>query len=104
MSANKSKAPNFPGGILSLSANGSTAGTGIIWASTSNANANRDAVPGTLHAFDATNLAKELWNSAMNSTRDAVGNYAKFCPPTIANGKVYLATFSGYLAVYGLLP
>jgi hypothetical protein len=104
VSASKSKAPNFPGGILSLSANGSAAGTGIIWASTSNANANRDAVPGTLHAFDATNLAKELWNSAMNSTRDAVGNYAKFCPPTIANGKVYLATFSGYLAVYGLLP
>jgi hypothetical protein len=29
---------------------------------------------------------------------------AKFCPPTIANGKVYMATFSGYVAVYGLLP
>ena len=34
----------------------------------------------------------------------AVGNFAKFCPPTVANGKVYLATFSNRLNVYGLLP
>jgi len=33
-----------------------------------------------------------------------VGNYAKFAPPTIANGKAYLATFSNQLLVYGLLP
>ncbi len=40
----------------------------------------------------------------MNTNRDAVGNFAKFVPPTIANGKVYLATFSNKLNVYGLLP
>jgi hypothetical protein len=95
----------------SLSANGGTAGTDIIWASTPYGNsgcttqceANPGPVPGALYAFDATDLTKELWDSQMNSSRDAVGNYAKFSPPTIANGKVYLATFSGQLQVYGLL-
>jgi hypothetical protein len=43
-----------------------------------------------------------LWNSLQNPTRDDLGSFAKFCPPTIANGKVYQATFSGQLAVYGL--
>ena len=38
-----------------------------------------------------------------NLNRDDVGNYAKFCPPTVVNGKVYQATFSNQLAVYGLL-
>jgi len=40
----------------------------------------------------------------MNEARDDMGNFAKFCPPTIANGKVYLSTFSNQLVVYGLLP
>jgi hypothetical protein len=44
-----------------------------------------------------------LWNSQLNSNRDAVGNYAKFVPPTVVNGKVYLATFSGEVVVYGLV-
>jgi hypothetical protein len=35
--------------------------------------------------------------------RNDIGTFAKFCPPTVANGKVYVASFSGYLAVYGLL-
>jgi hypothetical protein len=39
----------------------------------------------------------------MNAARDAVGNRAKFVAPTVANGKVYLATFAGYVDVYGLL-
>jgi hypothetical protein len=43
--------------------------------------------------MDATSL-KELWDSQMNSSRDSVGNYAKFMPPTVVNGKVYLSTFS----------
>jgi uncharacterized protein (TIGR03437 family) len=38
----------------------------------------------------------------MNSSRDAIGNLAKFTAPTIANGKVYMATFSNQLVVYGL--
>jgi len=90
---------------LSLSANGNQAGTGIVWGSGAfSENANQNTVAGILRAFDATDLTNELWDSKQNATRDDVGNYAKFSPPTIANGKVYLATFSNQLVVYGLLP
>ena len=89
---------------LSLSANGNQAGTGIVWGSGAfSANANQQTVAGILRAFDATDLTNELWDSKQNAARDDVGNYAKFSPPTIANGKVYLATFSNQLVVYGLL-
>jgi uncharacterized protein (TIGR03437 family) len=56
-----------------------------------------------VHALSATNIGQELWNSDMNAARDSLGNLAKFVAPTIANGKVYVATFSHRLAVYGLL-
>jgi hypothetical protein len=89
---------------LSLSANGNQAGTGIVWGSGAfSANANQQTVAGILRAFDATDLTNELWDSKQNAARDDVGNYAKFSPPTIANGKVYLATFSNQLVVYGPL-
>jgi hypothetical protein len=88
---------------LSVSANLSTAGTGIIWAPTSNAGDPGFGIqPGILHAFDASRLSTELWNSEQNSVRDTVGNFAKFNVSTVANGKVYLPTFSGQVAVYGL--
>jgi hypothetical protein len=94
----------MPGGFLSLSANGSVADTGIVWASHSfSGDAHDLTVPGILRAFDASDVSIELWNSRQNAARDDVGNFAKFAPPTIANGKVYLATFSNQLAVYGLL-
>ena len=94
-----------PGGFLSLSANGSAAGTGLLWAELPiSQNATRAAVPGILRVFDATNLTHELWNSEMNHNRDGLGNLAKLTFPTIANGKVYAATFSNTLNVYGLLP
>src|ERR1041385_3389122 len=93
-----------PGGILAVSANSTNAGTGIIWAIVNTtSSANQDVVSGTLHAYNAQNVGTELWNS-QQITRDAVGNLAKFVPPTVANGKVYLATFSNRLNVYGLLP
>ena len=94
-----------PGGILSLSANGTNAGTGIVWASHQLAGSANQAVrPGILRAYNAQNVTNELWNSQQLTNRDAVGNFAKFVPPTVANGKVYLATFSNRLNVYGLLP
>ncbi|MGC1450097.1 MAG: IPT/TIG domain-containing protein [Candidatus Sulfotelmatobacter sp.] len=100
-----SPAGNSNAAPLSLSANGSTSGTGIVWAALSNSgDSNQQTVTGILRAFDATNLTTELWDSQQNATRDSVGNYAKFAPPTIANGKVYLATFSNQLLVYGLVP
>jgi hypothetical protein len=89
---------------LSLSADGNQAGTAIVWsAGAYSGDSNQHIVHGIVRAFDATNLANELWNSRQIPTRDDVGNYAKFCPPTIANGKVYVATFSNRLVVYGLL-
>jgi hypothetical protein len=89
---------------LSLSANASATGTGIIWAARPISGAsNPGPTSGILYAFDATNLATELWDSQQDSARDAVGNWAKFGPPTVVNGKVYLATFSNQLLVYGLM-
>jgi len=43
-----------------------------------------------------------LWNNKQNAARDGAGTYAKFSPPTIANGHVYLPTFSNKVVVYGL--
>ncbi len=94
----------MPGGFLSLSANGSAADTGIVWASHPfSGDAHDFTVPGILRAFDASDVSIELWNSKQNAARDDVGNFAKFTPPTIANGKVYLATFSNQLVVYSLI-
>jgi hypothetical protein len=98
-------APGMPGGMLSLSANGATAGSGIIWASMPlKGDANKGIVPGIVRAFDANNLGNELWNSEQLSARDRVGNFAKFACVTVANGKVYVPTFSNQIHCYGLLP
>ena len=99
-------APNGDsGGVLTLSANGSTAGTGIVWSSIPlNQNGDTGTVQGVLRAFDANNLTTELWNSTLNSTRDNMGLWPKYSPPTVVNGKVYMASFSNVLNVYGLLP
>ncbi len=97
----------MPGGALSISADGSRGGSGVLWASIPEPEARRchgdalcDAshslVPGRLFAFDAATLA-ELWSTS-------VPLYAKFNPPTVAGGRAYLATFAGDLRVYGLRP
>jgi uncharacterized protein (TIGR03437 family) len=72
-----------PGMIPSISALGSS--NGIVWAIDSTAQ---------LHAFDASNLANELF-------KGSTGSYVKFSTPTIANGKVYVGTTDS-LAVFGL--
>ncbi len=92
----------MPGSMLSLSANGNT--NGIVWANcVYTGDAVHDIVPGILRAYDANNLGTELWNSRQNQSRDDIGNFAKYCPPTVVNGKVYMPSFSGTVCVYGLL-
>jgi hypothetical protein len=81
-----------PGGLLTLSANGDVPGSGIVWASHYHReHPNDNALPamrqGVLEAFDAATLGL-LWTS---DRADRVGPFAKFTPPTIANGKVYAA-------------
>ena len=92
----------FPGATPSISANGST--NAILWAIDSSQYgppAQNVAGPAVLHAFDATNVAKELYNSAQMGSRDQAGNAVKFAVPTIANGRVYIGTETE-LDVYGL--
>ena len=91
----------FPGGMLAISANGAT--NGILWAVTAATEYQGGGVipNGILHAFNAGNVANELWNSTMNSA-DALGMYTKFAVPVVTNGKVYVATTSNALRVYGL--
>src|SRR5438874_1225868 len=57
---------------------------------------------GALHAYDASNLTNELYNSRMNGSRDSLGSFVKFTVPTVANGKVYAGTGNS-LAVFGLI-
>jgi hypothetical protein len=94
----------FPGATLAISANGST--NGILWA------VGNSLTQGVLHAYDATNLATELYNSGQSGTRDQFGPGSKYNPPTVANGKVYVGTQANtstspgaqnYVAVFGLL-
>jgi hypothetical protein len=86
----------MPGGFLSLSANGTADGSGVLWIAMPFAsNANRQVVLGVLRALDASDVSKpELWDSENTGNgNDRLGQFAKFCPPTVANGKVYVATF-----------
>ena len=84
---------------MTLSANGGEQDSGILWESTGDYN---QGTPGTLHAYDASNLASELWNSDMNPARDQMPPVTKFVPPTVANGKVYVPGLSNVVTVYGL--
>jgi hypothetical protein len=84
----------YPGATPSVSANG--ASNGILWAIENNGVA-------VLHAYDAGNIARELYNSGQAARgRDYLGAGSKWIPPTIADGKVFVPTASG-VAVFGLL-
>jgi hypothetical protein len=127
--------PNgMPGGMLSISANGNQAGTGILWALVPlNGDANTQrGVRAQLLAYDATNVRLDIWRSEPLDASfgpNSVGLFAKFAPPTVAGGKVFVATYGDhenppgpiqypegnrpppgsvprnyYVAVYGLRP
>jgi hypothetical protein len=91
------------GATPSLSANGGT--NGIVWdIDNSQYNGSNPSQSGVcvLHAYDATNLATELYNSTQAGSRDTAGVALKFTVPTIANGKVFVPS-ANELDVYGLL-
>jgi len=95
----------FPGATPAISANGAVGA--IVWAIDSTQYGLPDqpvAMPAVLHAFDATNVGNEIYNTTMAAnSRDVAGNAVKFTVPTIANGKVYIGTQTE-LDVYGTLP
>ena len=91
-----------PGGMLTMSSNGGAPGSRIVWALVPSSDANNAVTAGVLRAFDARDLKRELWNSGPAFGRDGVGYFAKFCPPVVANGKVYVSSFSDQIHVYGL--
>jgi hypothetical protein len=92
---------------------------GIVWALDQSQYCTSQSLgcgPAVLHAYDAGNLANELWNSTQG-TGNSAGYAVKFTVPTAANGKVYIGTrgnntgdvdsstsIPGELDVYGLLP
>jgi len=85
----------YPGTTPSVSGNGSR-GT-IVWAAA-------NATVAVLHAYDASDLASELYNSNQAvAERDHFGHGNKFIVPTVANGRVYVGTVNG-VAAFGLLP
>jgi|SRR5271166_357908 len=91
------------GATASLSSNGAT--NGIIWDIDNSAyvDTGTGSGPSILHAYDATNVATELYNSSQAGSRDTAGAALKFTVPTIAGGRVFVPT-STELDVYGLLP
>jgi hypothetical protein len=113
----------MPGGMLTVSANGSA--DGIVWAThLADQSDSQDALfDGVVAAFKATPEADgsltKLWDSYQNQARDDVGSPGKFVPPTVTNGKVFvvsngtnydktqyldIANTDSSLIVYGLLP
>jgi outer membrane protein assembly factor BamB len=99
----------MPGGILALSANGSS--NAILWANEafgnlpSDPDANNAPTPNVLRAYDvstvATGTLQSIWDSEAEPN-DRVGESTKFAPPLIANGKVYQATYDNQVVVYGV--
>jgi len=85
---------NYPGATPSVSANGVL--NGIVWAT-------ENTSPAVLHAYDASDLSNELYNSNQAGARDQFGAGNKFITPTIANGKAYVGTTNG-VGVFGLTP
>jgi len=88
---------------LTVSANNSMTGTGIVWAATATSDPAEATSCVSLHAYDAETLS-ELWASEQSGVRDCTAMPASVAAPLVANGRVYLTTGEGTIAVYGLLP
>ncbi|HTW31780.1 MAG TPA: hypothetical protein VMD76_08885 [Candidatus Sulfotelmatobacter sp.] len=89
------------GGTPSISANGTK--NGIVWVVDAPSTKGSTAV---MHAYEASKVSDELYNTQQNATRDGLGSGITFAAPTIANGNVYVGNKSGStgsLYIYGLL-
>ena len=105
-SGNMDPPGGMPGGRLIVSSNGTVPGTGVVWGSYPvQGNANSAVVHGALVAYDATIVVngkmKQLFHSDTNPANN-MGNFAKYSTPVVANGKVYVGTFSNKVVQYGL--
>ncbi|MEQ1895775.1 MAG: pyrrolo-quinoline quinone [Vicinamibacterales bacterium] len=97
---------NYPGATMSVSANGAT--NGIVWVLE---RVDLDPLgksgvrgPGVLHALDATDLSRELYNSSTSGReQDRLDGAAKWAAPLVANGKVFVAT-NARLTAFGRIP
>jgi hypothetical protein len=105
-SGNEPPPGGMPGGRLVVSSNGTVPGTGVVWGVyPTQGNANSAVVHGALVAYDATTVVngkmKQLFHSDANPA-NSMGNFAKYSTPVVANGKVYVGTFSNKVVQYGL--
>jgi outer membrane protein assembly factor BamB len=101
----------MPGGMITLSSNGNTPHSGVVWSlAPLNADANATVVQGVLRAYDATrfesdgqgnNFLRLLWHS---DQWNIFFLHNKFNLPIVSNGKVYVPTYGGTVDVYGLTP
>jgi hypothetical protein len=99
----------MPGGILSLSANGTA--NAILWVNEAFGNlpidpdSNQASTPNILRAYDVSTVSSGILQSIWDSEaepNDHLGAATKFAPPLVANGKVYQATYDRRIVVYGL--
>lgn len=85
-----------------VSSNGTR--NGIVWTiETRGFGFSEQAPPAVLHAYDATNIAHELYNSSQNSARDDAGPSLRFTIPTVVDGRVYVGAIKE-VDVYGVVP
>jgi hypothetical protein len=88
-----------PGATPTISAHGSSGG--IVWVVETRTWNGGDR-PAVLHAYDATNVGRELYSSELNSSRDRAGTAVRFAMPTVVDGRVYVGA-KGEVDVYGIL-
>jgi hypothetical protein len=105
-SGNLPQPGGMPGGRLVVSSNSTTPATGVVWGVYPvHGDANKHVVPGALVAYDATTIVngklKQLFHSDAKPD-NKLGHFAKFSTPVVANGKVYVGTFSKKVVQYGL--